>query len=221
MERTEFDALIFHVAFLFVASAALLAPVDALDLGLRILALVMLYNVSLPLVARWRGHDAWLRIWAFVLPISILQIVPDWFLADVVGSLEFPVSGPISIGAVPLYMALMWSIPLFLIVLSGERALKRGAGRGYVVAIVVGLVLFAGAERLLPMLEIWVPVDVKLALGVAVYILPAEAVLSGVTFAGWRYARDRGAMAQLLVAFIVMFTYLGAASTFYLLVEVA
>jgi hypothetical protein len=221
MARIELDALLFHVAFGALAAAALLVPLDTVALGLRVLALVVIYNVALPVVATWRGHDLWMRVWAFVLPISILQIVPDWFLADVVGSLVFNAPGLVRVGAVPMYMGLMWSIPLFLVIFVGLRNETRGRASGILAAVLTGLVLFGGSEMLLPKLAIWEPVDVTLVAGIAVYILPAECVLCAVTFAAWKYARDESAMRQLLTAVVVMFSYLGAAATFYLFVEVA
>ncbi|MGM0556918.1 MAG: DUF6989 domain-containing protein [Myxococcota bacterium] len=221
MARIEVDALLLHIAFGAIAAAALLLPLDGVSLGVRILVLVVLYNIALPAVARWRGHDLWLRIWAFVLPISILQIVPDWFLAEVVGSLVFNAPGLVRVGAVPMYMGLMWTIPLFLVIFVGLRAEQRRRSLGIFAAVAAGLVLFGGSEVLLPKLAIWEPVDVKLVAGIAVYILPAECVLCAVTYAAWKYAGQQSPARQVLTAIVVMFSYLGAAATFYLFVEVA
>jgi hypothetical protein len=221
VNTSERDALIFHALFLTAAAALVLVEIDAVALGVRILILVVGYNLALPLVAKWRGHALWMRIWAFVLPISVLQIYPDWFLVDVVGSLSFDVPGVVAMGPVPGYMGLMWSIPLFAVVFVGERVESWREGRGLHAAVLTGVAFFAGAEALLPVLEIWQPVDVTLVAGIAVYILPAEAVLSAVTYVAWKQTRERGLSARIAAALVVMFCYLGAASAFYLAVEIA
>lgn len=221
MERSETDALVFHLGFFALCAAVVLVDTDTISLGIRVLAMVILYNVALPVVARWRGHDHWLSIWAFALPISVLQIIPDWFLADVVGSLVFEVPGLVNVGSVPMYMGLMWTVPLFLVIFVGTRVERSRPGRGLLYAVVTGLVVFASAEALLPMLAIWKPVDVTLIAGVAVYIVPAEGILGAATYVAYRLTRDESPVARVAAALAVMFCYLGAASGFYLAVEIA
>ena len=81
LDRSERHALIFHAIFATGASAVLAASVASL--GLRIWALVIAYNVALPVVARLHGHRKWLALWLFLVPLSALQVLPDWILSAV------------------------------------------------------------------------------------------------------------------------------------------
>src|ERR1700754_3388762 len=61
--------------------------------GWAVLGLVIAYNIGLPLLARARGRRDWLALWAFLLPVSVFQVLPDWLLDELVGTLRFPVIG--------------------------------------------------------------------------------------------------------------------------------
>jgi hypothetical protein len=97
------DLVAAHIIFAVIVVIALLLPNS--PIGARLLIAVIAYNVIIPITAVWRGHKRWLEIWIFVLPISILQIFPDWYLAHQLEVLSFPVDGFPMIGDVPIYMA--------------------------------------------------------------------------------------------------------------------
>ena len=86
----------FHAVFAAVAVAVLLIPVPAL--GLRVLALVVIYNVALPVFARRTDDDVLWVTWVVLAPMSVLMVLPDWFLSAVLGTLRFPDTGAPYIG---------------------------------------------------------------------------------------------------------------------------
>jgi hypothetical protein len=69
-------------------------------------------------LARAYGRRDWLALWAFLVPVSVFQVLPDWLLAELVGTLRFPdIGGPRLDDAMTLVMAGMWVPPLFLTLL--------------------------------------------------------------------------------------------------------
>ena len=88
LDRSEHHALVFHALFATAVVVVLSAPVATL--GARISALVLGYNLALPLAARLLGHREWLALWLFLVPLSALQILPDWVLSAVLGVLVNP-----------------------------------------------------------------------------------------------------------------------------------
>ncbi|MHA2206541.1 MAG: hypothetical protein ACXABL_08210 [Candidatus Thorarchaeota archaeon] len=94
------DLVVAHIIFAIIAVIALLIPNS--PIGARVLIAVIAYNVIIPVTAVRRGHKRWLEIWSFVLPISILQIFPDWYLTLQLDVLSFPVDGFPMIGEVPI-----------------------------------------------------------------------------------------------------------------------
>lgn len=219
------DALAFHAAFAAVAALALAAPWPSVVLpaygtalgrpptGWLLLGLVVLYNVALPVVGRRRGHERWVRLWAFLVPLGAFQVVPDAFLADVVGSLDFPDTGGPRLGPVPLAMAGMWTVPLWLSTYAGLRA--RSA---WVAAAVAG-VLLVGAEATLWVVPIWRAVGVTAVGPVAVYVVLPEILLGAATFAAFRWGEGRRWPQRVAAAAVVSVLYLGALGASYWLVE--
>jgi hypothetical protein len=106
----------FHVAFF--TGTGIVALLDAPAKGWAVLALIIAYNIGLPLLAGAYGRRDWLALWAFLLPVSVFQVLPDWLLAELVGTLRFPdIGGPRLDDAITLAMAGMWVPPLFIILL--------------------------------------------------------------------------------------------------------
>ena len=128
-------------------------------LGLAVLALVIAYNLLLPLFARSSGHGHWFDLWWFLLPLSVCQVVPDWVLSQQLGILAFPDLGAPRIGTVPVYMAGMWVIPLFWVLL-----IARGSPA---LAGALSLLVFAAAEWAAPRFGLWQPRHVATHWGVA------------------------------------------------------
>lgn len=210
------ELLVFHLLFGVAAVLALgLAPAGYY--GLSIAGLVLGYHVALIGAALAYGRSEWLRLWAFLLPLSLLQVVPDWILAELIGSLRFHDHGIPRIGAVPVYMAGMWMIPLFFCVRAAD-ALGTGPVRP-LIAGALALLLFGSSEWYAAPLGIWQAVGVQQEwLGIAFYVIPAE-VLLGMA-AWWGYHRTGGnALESVLVAAAISVLYTGALITGWFFIE--
>ncbi len=215
---SERDALWFYAAYSLASVVALVLPAGSL--GLRFCVLIAAYNIALPLVGRWRGHDSWIAAWVFLLPLSILQVFPDWFLSAQLGVLVFPNIGAPMIGTVSAFMALMWVIPLFIVVLVAEGIRQRaGTGAGLAAAGLSALLIFALSEAFSWRLEVWYAQGVQTWHHMALYVLPAEILLGLYTYTGFLLTRGRHIGLKLAAAASVMLLYLGALAFFYLLIE--
>ncbi len=170
-------ALGFHAVVAVVAVGVLALPWP--ELGWRVTAVVVGYHLGVLAVGRWSIGVGWTTAWLVLAPLSVLMVLPDSFLASVLGTLEFADTGAPFIGTVPVFMAGMWVMALLPLVLVAAVVEKR-AGPGAAVAAVAaaGLVLFYGAELVAPIVPLWEPVDVAMVAGVAGYVLPAEVLLS-------------------------------------------
>ena len=94
----------------------------------------------------------------------------------------------------------------------------RGEGR-YALVALASLILFASSELLLTKVPIWQAVGVTTVSDMALYIVGPEVLLGVATFwTYWRY-RLRSVLFRALVTPLVMFLYLGAIGTSYLIFE--
>lgn len=203
-----------HAAF-FAALGLAVAALEPPAKGWGVFGLVVAYNVALPLVARAVGRDDWLRLWAFLLPLSVFQVLPDWVLSAQLGTLVFPdLGGPRLDDAIPLAMAGMWVAPLFIaLALSGGRPGRAAA---------LALVVFLGSELLAPVLELWEPGDDPTQVGgVAVYVLPAEAALGWAAAVAYAATDGSRRAAKVGAAFAVSTFYLGALVLANFLIDIA
>ncbi|WP_395659419.1 DUF6989 domain-containing protein [Nocardioides sp.] len=197
------------------AGGAVALSLDPPAQGWGVLVCVVAYTVALLWVCRATGRSDLLALAGFLAIVSVFQVLPDWVLADVVGTLRFPdTGGPRVDDVIPLAMAAMWLAPLFVAVaLSGGRP-----GRA---ALLAGLV-FLGAELLAPALGLWEPVgDTHRVLGVAVYVVPAEAALGWAAATAFALVRDRSLLARVGAALAVSTFYLGALVLSHFVVDVA
>jgi hypothetical protein len=202
-------ALIYAAATL----VALLLPSPAK--GWAVLAVSVGGCVGLVALARVLDRPAWSAALGVLIPISVFQLVPDWFLADGLGTLRFPDTGGIRVGEViPLAMCGMWALPLLVVVLIARDSVARGA--------VVAFVVFLGTELAAPTAGLWEPAgDVTKAAGVALYVLPAEAVLGAATVLAVRVARDQPLGERLLAAAAVSTIYTGALALSWFFIDCA
>ena len=211
------DAVVFHVAFALLALAGLALP--APDLGWRLLGLVVVYSVALPLIGRARGHDEWVPLWGFLALVSLFQVIPDAFLASVLGTLNFPETGGPRLGLLPLAMAGMWTIPLWITVFTARQldggSLRRGL---WIAALVCGIVLVS-SEATLWAVPIWEAVGVTTVGHVAVYVIVPEILLGAVTYLAYMNTRDQSWAVKLAAAGLVSLVYLGALCASFGLVE--
>ncbi len=216
--REESEALLLHVIFALLCAAVL--PVPGVAMGVKLFILVAAYNVAVPLAGALRGHASWRDTWLFALIVSLFQVIPDWFLSDVLGVLVFPEDGFPKIGTVSGYMAGLWAIPVFIIVYAGTRVRERRSPRdGYIAAALLSLAIFGVSEATVWMLPSWYARDVLMAGHVAVYIIIPEIILGIACLYAYVTTRGAGLPAKAFAAFIVMQLYLGSAACFYFLIE--
>lgn len=202
-----------HLALL--AGGAVALSLDPPAQGWGVLVCVVAYVVALLAVCRVGGHTDLFALAGFLALVSVFQVLPDWVLADLVGTLSFPDrGGPRVDDVIPLAMAAMWVAPLFVaIALSGGRP-----GRA---ALLAGLI-FTGTELLAPTLGLWEPTgDTERLLGVAVYVVPAEVALGWAAAFAFAQVRHSALLARAGAALAVSTFYLGALLLAHFLIDVA
>ena len=195
-------ALAVHAAFAAVAAVVVLGPA-APPLGWRLLGLVVLYHAALLWAGRHRA--GWISLWAFVAPISVFQVAPDVVLSGVVGTLRFAGLGGPHVGPVPLAMAGMWAIPLWLSTAAGLWARSAAVAGG-----VAGL-LFVGSEATIGAGLIWEAVGVASVGPVALYVIGPEIALGMVTYLAYRRVASWAWPRRVAVAAAISAGYLAAA----------
>nr|MBV6630495.1 hypothetical protein [Oceanococcus sp. HetDA_MAG_MS8] len=203
----------FHTAFgVFCGLALWWQP---LPYGQLLLGLVVGYSIAMALFTQFVGASRAFQLWLFLLPLSALMILPDWWLSSSAGVLRFMPHGVPYVGAVPIYMGLMWVIPLF-VCLHLARPAQAGAALR---AAGWALVIFGLAELAAPHLQIWAPQGVTGVAGTALYILPAEAWLGAATCMAWQAAGQAPWPGRLSAGLAVMLSYVGAAALSLMLLE--
>ena len=204
------DALLLHL-FFAAAAAGVFYALRVPERGWGILGLVAVYNLLLPLIASRGGHREWLELWLFLLPLSVLLVLPDWVLSQQFGILAFPDLGGPRIGTVPAYMAGLWVIPLFWVLWL--------AGRSGLTAALLSLLVFAGAEWAMQPLHLWHAQHVAQLFGVAEYVLVPEMLLGWAAAYAFNQTRDGNPFARLGAAVGVATFYTGALVLAYFLSE--
>lgn len=202
-----------HVGLL--AGGAVALSLDPPAQGWGVLACVVAYVAALLAVCRATGQTDLYALAGFLALVSVFQVLPDWVLADLVGTLRFPDrGGPRVDDVIPLAMAAMWVAPLF-------AAIALAGGRPGRAALLSGLV-FLGAEVLAPTLGLWEPVgDTARVAGVAVYVLPAEVALGWAAATAFALVRRASLPARVGAALAVATFYLGALVLAHFLIDVA
>ena len=210
MERASFWILL--TTGILVAGFALLPRVFAPPLlGQAYLWLVLLYHVVLLLGVWLRSHHVVLEAWLFLLPLSLLLVLPDWVLARELGTLVFPQLGGERLGPVPAYMAGLWVAPLLLVLWLAEIVHRRSALLAVPVAVLVALAVFGAAEWAARRFSLWVPRGVATFQGVALYRLAAEGLLGVAAWLMFTQVQSRALPVKVIGAAIVATFYLGAA----------
>jgi hypothetical protein len=206
-----------HIVFGIITAIVLITP---LLISIKLLIAVIVYNTMLPLWAKFRDHPEWLEIWMFVFPISLLMVFPDWFLASQLETIVFPIDGFPMIGSVPIYMAGLWTIPLFLIIYIGLQVQKKeNQPLTYLSIIIASLAIFGGSEETLWLLPSWSAQNVAMISHIAIYIIIPEIILGLSAFILFISLRDRKWWEKLLSSFVIMLLYIGAAGFFYFVIE--
>lgn len=204
----------FHAAFAVVAVAVLLIGVP--QTGVRVLALVVAYNIALPIYARRTEDDDLWVTWTVLAPMSVLMVLPDWFLSAELGTLRFPDTGAPYIGTMPAFMAGMWAVALIPLMMIGRAVeAKRSVTTAFAAVAMSGLALFIAAEKLAPSIPLWEPVGVTQVGGVAVYVLLPEVALCIASYELVRGARQRPVPLSIGGIVVIPFMYLGMLATGY------
>jgi hypothetical protein len=198
-----------------LAGGAVALSLDPPARGWGVLLCVAAYVGGLLLTCRATDRTDLLDLAVFLAVVSVFQVLPDWVLADLIGTLRFPdTGGPRVDDVIPLAMAAMWVAPLFV-------ALALSGGRPGLAALLSAIV-FLGAEILAPSLGLWEPVgDTRRAMGVAVYVVPAEAALGWAAATAYAAVRGRPLLARAGAALAVSTFYLGALVLTHFVVDVA
>lgn len=213
LRRDLAPIVLVHVGLLLAGGLSLSLSRPAQGWG--VLATVVAYVVALQAATRRSGRTDLAALAAFLVPVSIFQVLPDWVLADLVGTLHFPDTGGLRVDdVIPVAMAGMWVAPLFVAVaLAGGRP-----GR----AALLPAIIFLGAELAAPALGLWEPTgDTTRWAGVAIYVVPAEAALGWATAVAFTATRRLTALPRVGAALAVSTFYLGALVLSHFVVDVA
>lgn len=213
MSRSSRPIVAFHAVYF--AAAGAVALLDTPARGWAYLGLAVFYNVALPLLLRHVGRGDLFSLWAFLLGVSIFQILPDWVLADLVGTLEFPnIGGPRLDDVIPLAMGGLWVPPLFVALALSRGSAVRAAG--------LALAIFTVTELLAPVADLWNPTDTATQVaGVALYVLPAEAALGWAAAVAYKAVGTVALPKRIAAALAVSVFYTGALVSAYFLIDVA
>jgi len=218
MKKENIDFIIVHALFSVVCVIILLIPL--IPIGIKLLLLVLSYNIMIPVFGIIRKHSSWFNMWLFALILSIFQIWPDWFLASQLNILIFPPDGFIKIGSVSAYMAGLWVIPFFIIIYLGTILKHKYSEKTkYILTGLISLLIFGIAEQTMWLLGSWHAINVTLIGYAAIYIIIPEIILGLTCFYAYEWSLERSILSKIIVAFLTMIIYLGNAATFYFLFE--
>lgn len=200
-------------AGLYAVAGAIALSLDSPAKGWAILLCSLGGVIGVCLVAKKTGRTEWLAALSVLVPLSIFQVLPDWMLAKIIGSIAFPDNGGLRIdGVIPLAMAGLWVLPLLVVALFARDSLWRGA--------LISTIVFALTEIAAPHFGIWEPVGgVSEVFGIAVYVLPAEAGLGAATVYAVRVAGEAGWGTKIAAAAAVSIFYSGALAISALLID--
>jgi len=211
--------LILYHALLGAAGFALLKYLHPPELGVVIGAWAVFYNAMLGFVAWLRSDHEVFDLWTFLLPLSVIQVLPDAMLVQHLGVLVFPHLGGERWHGVPLYMGGLWVAPLVLIVWITSLVHRASATLALLVCAALSLALFGAAEWAAPKWRLWAPRGVTLWQGVALYVLPAEVLLGLATWLVWSVVQSRNFLAKVVAAAGVSVFYAGALYMSWFVVE--
>ena len=219
LTKTENDALILHGLFSILCFITLILPLN-IGIGVKLFFLVLVYNVVMAGYGIIRKNNEWFSLWLFCFILSLLQVFPDWIIADLLNAIVFPEDGLFKLGAVSAYMAGLWTIPMFMIIFISERIHERVSRKAaFMSAAVTAFVIFFVSEQTVWLLPSWYAVNVKMIGYSAVYILVPEIILGLSAYRCWEEIKDRPQWIKVPAAFLVMLLYVGSVTFFYFLIE--
>ncbi len=220
-EKPIKDFVLIHIIFAVIAAITLLIPIPTATVSGKMLVLVIVYNGLIVVEFYRKGYDDWKSIWIFAIILSLLMVFPDWYLAETLGALQFPDDGFTMIGgAIPFYMAGLWSIAFFIIVFIGKEVQSRKSVRiAYGLVSMISILIFVLAELTLVNLPSWSATVVGMTGNLAWYIIVPELFLGLSTFICYNIVKDKKIWMVFIGAFTVMILYIGSASFSYFLIE--
>ncbi|TGN10253.1 DUF6989 domain-containing protein [Leptospira ilyithenensis] len=216
----EESLLVLYFIIYSIIAGSVLSFTD-LSPGWKLFSLTLFFHISfLSLTKPLRWHIPF-QIWKFLLPLSILMILPDWFLSEVLGVLVFPEDGFFKIGTVAGYMAGLWEIPLFILVYIGIKLEEKSVsilGTCLWVAF-LSLAIFGAAEATMWILTSWYAQNVKMIGHVALYVLVPEMILGVTTYLAYQGFSGGPYIIQIGMAALIMIQYTGSLAISYLVIE--
>ena len=219
LTTTQKDALIIHGLFALLCFVILILPVE-IGAGVKLFILVVIYNIVMAGYGLLKKDKEWFGIWLFCLILSILQVFPDWIIADILKAIVFPEDGLFKIGLVSGYMAGLWAIPMFLIIFISKNISDRiSRPAAYMAAGIIAFIIFFISEQTVWLIPSWYAVNVKMIGFSAVYIIIPEIILGLGAYRCYEEIRDRPHWMKVPAAFLVMLLYTGSIVFFYFLVE--
>ncbi|MCB1169405.1 MAG: hypothetical protein KDK25_03680 [Leptospiraceae bacterium] len=220
--------LILLILFSALSAGIMLSP---MPVGWRFLGCVLLFGLLFGLYT-FRNRHRWPELWSmwyFSTFVSVFQVLPDWFLSRVLDVLVFPEDGLIKIGSVSAYMAGLWAIPFFVILLSVRFSASSNARLDWpggsitlpslAVASIAALVIFGASEATLWILGSWYAQNVSMIGHVALYVLFPEFLLGCYLYLAYVWSRQKRVWIQILYAAHVSLLYTGALALSYLFFE--
>lgn len=209
------DFMIFHIAFTLLSVLIMLLPIG-LGSGWKLATLVLVYNICFPLWAKQKKYDDLFQLWLFLLPLSVFQVFPDWFLSAQLNILVFPEDGFWKIGTVSAYMAGLWAIALMPVMFVGIEIQKRySVALTYTIVALTALLIFGISEETMWLIPIWYAQNVWIISHTAVYVLAPEAILGMVAFYAFQETLHKSWILKIVAASLVMLVYVGALMLFY------
>ena len=220
-ERPVKDFVLIHIIFAVLAAVTLLLPIPTATVSGKMLVLVLIYNGLIVVEFYSKGYEEWKSIWIFAFILSLLMVFPDWYLAETLGALQFPVDGfPMIGGSIPIYMAGLWSIPFFIILFVGKQTQERKSlNLAYTIVSVLTVLIFTLSELTLVALPSWNATVIGMTGNLAWYIIIPELFLGLTAFICYNIVKDQKLWMKIAGAFAVMILYIGNASFFYFLIE--
>ena len=208
------DILILHAAFAALCIAVLMIPLG-ISLGVRLFVLVFIYNLAVPGIGTLLGHEDWVDLQLFLLPLGFFILIAESLFCNQLGILQYPEDGFLKIGSVSAYMALMWVIPLFIIVFIGQQVKIHYSQMTSLTAVAaLSLLIFGVSEQIM-----WVlPVGVWNVKRIWYFLLP-EMFLSISTYACYGVVQYKSILTKMSLAFVTMLFYFSNVVFFYFLVE--
>ena len=217
--NNEKDVIIVHVLFALICAMVMLFPLKP-AIGVRMMALVIIYNLMMPLWGLFRRDREWLNLWLFSFILSLLMIFPDWFLSKYLEILVFPDDGMFKIGTVSAYMAGLWTIPVFIILFISERMyIHYSSKAAYGTATLASFIIFTLSDQLFRLLPAWYSQHVNMIGHMPVYIIVPKILFGLAAYFAYQYTSKLSNWYKFPAAALVMQLYLGSAVFFYFLVE--